>query len=92
MSLARIGWAQRDRVFQQVDNPNNNSEWTDVSINCHYVGTFEVGEAAKVNKEEVGVVIWLFVFRPTPSSTLKQQHEGLTRSGGRTRSRPGLTR
>jgi hypothetical protein len=45
---------QRDRVFQQVENPNNNSEWTDVSINCHYVGTFEVGEEAKVDKAEVG--------------------------------------
>eukprot|EP00037_Helgoeca_nana_P018590 m.177655 g.177655 ORF g.177655 m.177655 type:complete len:562 (+) comp24497_c0_seq2:2263-3948(+) len=43
----------RDRVFQQVENPNNNSEWTDVSINCHYVGTFEVGEEAKVDKAEV---------------------------------------
>eukprot|EP00036_Acanthoecidae_sp_10tr_P000135 CAMPEP_0182948670 /NCGR_PEP_ID=MMETSP0105_2-20130417/59875_1 /TAXON_ID=81532 ORGANISM="Acanthoeca-like sp., Strain 10tr" /NCGR_SAMPLE_ID=MMETSP0105_2 /ASSEMBLY_ACC=CAM_ASM_000205 /LENGTH=554 /DNA_ID=CAMNT_0025088963 /DNA_START=39 /DNA_END=1703 /DNA_ORIENTATION=+ len=43
----------RDRVFTRVDNPNNNDEWSDVSINCAYVGTFEVGEAAKVNKSEV---------------------------------------
>eukprot|EP00035_Acanthoeca_spectabilis_P021224 m.437035 g.437035 ORF g.437035 m.437035 type:complete len:549 (+) comp18051_c0_seq1:37-1683(+) len=55
--VEQVPAAGRDRVFQQVDNPNNNSEWTDVSINCHYVGTFEVGEAAKVNKEEVKVGI-----------------------------------
>ena len=44
---------QRDRVFSAVDNPNNNKEWTDFSVDCFYVGTFEVGEQAKVDKVEV---------------------------------------
>ena len=43
----------RERVFSAVDNPNNNTEWTDFSVDCFYVGTFEVGEQAKIDKGEV---------------------------------------
>ena len=50
--------SQRDRVFSAVDSPNNNTEWTDFSVNCHYVGTFEVGEQSKVDKQEVKRGTW----------------------------------
>ena len=47
---------KRARVFSQVDNPNNNSEWSDQSVDCSYVGTFEVGAAQQVDKTEVSAL------------------------------------
>lgn len=48
-----IWLAQRDRIFSTVDSPSNSKEWTDFSVNCFYVGTFEVGEQKRVDKDEV---------------------------------------
>eukprot|EP00038_Savillea_parva_P006586 m.164658 g.164658 ORF g.164658 m.164658 type:complete len:554 (-) comp12453_c0_seq1:126-1787(-) len=51
--VEQVSAPKRERVFSQVDNPNNNSEWSDQSVDCSYVGTFEVGTAQQVDKTEV---------------------------------------
>eukprot|EP00041_Stephanoeca_diplocostata_P033734 m.1121655 g.1121655 ORF g.1121655 m.1121655 type:complete len:254 (-) comp24399_c0_seq10:134-895(-) len=43
-----------DLVFQAIPTQNDDgTDWTDMSIKCFYVGTFEAGEAERVDKKAV---------------------------------------